>query len=118
MPPSLAIAQSAIRDIVNENEPLPVIIDKIILEVSREFDVPPEEIKGNKRVESIAFARQVSMYIMREITDMSLPDIGQEFNGKDHSTVHHSIKKIEQKLATNPVFKDRVQQIIKNIKEH
>lgn len=118
MPPSLAIAQSAIRDIVNENEPLPVIIDKIIVEVSREFDVPAEEIKGNKRVESIAFARQIAMYIMREITDMSLPEIGQEFNGKDHSTVHHSIKKIEQKLATNPVFKDRVQQIIKNVKEH
>ena len=116
--PSIAIAQSAIRDIVNENEPLPVVVDKIILEVSREFDIPAEEIKGTKRVESIAFARQIAMYIMREITDMSLPEIGQEFNGKDHSTVHHSIKKIEQKLTTNPVFKDRIQQIIKNVKEH
>ena len=49
---------------------------------------------------------------------MSLPEIGQEFNGKDHSTVHHSIKKIEQKLASNPMFKDRIQQVIKNVKEH
>ncbi len=118
MPPSIAIAQSAIRDIVNENEPLPVIIDKIIVEVSREFDVSVDDIRGNKRIESIAFARQVAMYIMREITDLSLPEIGQEFNGRDHSTVHHSIKKIEQKLTKNPVFKDRVQQIIKNVKEH
>ena len=118
MPPSIAIAQSAIRDIVNENEPLPVIVDKIIFEVSREFDVSIDDIKGNKRVETIAFARQTAMYIMREITDMSLPEIGQEFNGKDHSTVHHSIKKIEQKLASNPMFRDRVQQVIKTIKEH
>lgn len=117
MPPSIAIAQSAVRDIINENEPLPVVIDRVLLEVSKEFDVPADEIKGNKRVESIAFARQVAMYIMREITDMSLPEIGKEFNGKDHSTVHHSIKKIEQKFESNPVFKDRINQVIKNIRE-
>lgn len=116
-PPNIAIAQSAIRDITNENEPLPIIVDKVITEVSREFEVSPEDIKSKKRIESITFARQVSMYIMREITDMSLPEIGQQFNGRDHSTVHHAIKKIEDKINVNNILKSRINDIIKNIRE-
>jgi chromosomal replication initiator protein len=116
-PPNIAIAQSAIRDITNENEPLPIIVDKVITEVSREFEVSPEDIKSKKRIESITFARQVSMYIMREITDMSLPEIGQQFNGRDHSTVHHAIKKIEDKININNILKSRINDIIKNIRE-
>ncbi|MDF2685656.1 MAG: chromosomal replication initiator protein DnaA [Clostridia bacterium] len=116
-PPNIAIAQSAIRDITNENEPLPIIVDKVITEVSREFEVSPEDIKSKKRIESITFARQVSMFIMREITDMSLPEIGQQFNGRDHSTVHHAIKKIEDKITMNNILKSRINDIIKNIRE-
>jgi chromosomal replication initiator protein len=116
-PPNIAIAQSAIRDITNENEPLPIIVDKVITEVSREFEVSPEDIKSKKRIESITFARQVSMYIMREITDMSLPEIVQQFNGRDHSTVHHAIKKIEDKININNILKSRINDIIKNIRE-
>ena len=94
--PNMAIAQSAIRDITNENQPLPVVIDKILLEVSREYDVTIDEMTGKKRISKISDARQIAMYIMREITPMSLPEIGHQFGGRDHSTVHHAIVKVEQ----------------------
>ena len=97
---------------------LPVIMDKVITEVSREFEVSPEDIKSKKRVENVTFARQVAMYILREITDLSLTEIGQQFSGRDHSTAYHSIGKIESKIENNNILKARIDEIIKNIKSY
>lgn len=115
-PPNIAIAQSAIRDITTENEPDDVVVDKVIMEVSREWEVSPEEIKGRKRNSSIVTARQVAMYILRELTDMSLPEIGKPFGGKDHSTVHHSIRLIEERVQNESRLKARIDEVIKNVK--
>ena len=115
--PNMAIAQSAIRDITNENQPLPVVIDKILLEVSREYDVTIDEICSSRRVEKITNARQIAMYIMREITPMSLPEIGKQFGNRDHSTVHHAIERVEYKIRINSNLKLRIDDIIKNIRE-
>ena len=117
LPPSIAVANSAIKDITNENEPTPVVFDKVIKEVSREFNVSEEDILSKKRMEAITFARQIAMYVMREVTDLSLPEIGQTFNGRDHSTVHHAIHKIDSKVKTNPALKSRIDTIIKNVRE-
>jgi chromosomal replication initiator protein len=116
--PNIALAQSAIRDITNENEPLPVILDKILLAVSRDFNVTPEDIKSSKRQEAIVTARQVAMYIIRDMTAMSLPDIGMEFNGRDHSTVHHAVYKIEAKMNETASFATRINNIINEIKNN
>lgn len=115
--PNMAIAQSAIRDITNENQPLPVVIDKILLEVSREYDVTIDEICSSRRIEKITNARQIAMYIMREITPMSLPEIGKQFGNRDHSTVHHAIERVEYKIRMNSNLKLRIDDIIKNIRE-
>lgn len=115
--PNMAIAQSAIRDITNENQPLPVVIDKILLEVSREYDVTIDEICSQRRIEKITNARQIAMYIMREITPMSLPEIGKQFGNRDHSTVHHAIERVEYKIRMNSNLKLRIDDIIKNIRE-
>ncbi len=115
--PNMAIGQSAIRDITNENQPLPVVIDKILLEVSREYDVTIDEICSSRRVEKITNARQIAMYIMREITPMSLPEIGKQFGNRDHSTVHHAIERVEYKIRMNSNLKLRIDDIIKNIRE-
>ncbi len=115
--PNMAIAQSAIRDITNENQPLPVVIDKILLEVSREYDVTIDEICSSRRIEKITHARQIAMYIMREITPMSLPEIGKQFGNRDHSTVHHAIERVEYKISMNSNLKLRIDDIIKNIRE-
>jgi len=115
--PNMAIAQSAIRDITNENQPLPVVIDKILLEVSREYEVTIDDICSQKRMAKISDARQVAMYIMREITPMSLPEIGKQFGNRDHSTVHHAIERVESRIAVNPNLKLRIDDIIKDIRE-
>ncbi len=115
--PNMAIAQSAIRDITNENQPLPVVIDKILLEVSREYDVTIDEMCSSRRIEKITNARQIAMYIMREITPMSLPEIGKQFGNRDHSTVHHAIERVEYKIRMNSNLKLRIDDIIKNIRE-
>ena len=92
------------------------MVDKVIMEVSREWEVSPEEIKGRTRNASIVTARQVAMYILRELTDMSLPEIGKPFGGKDHSTVHHSIRLIEERVQNESRLKARIDEVIKNVK--
>lgn len=116
--PNMAIAQSAINDITNENQPLPLLIDKILLEVSREFEISIDEMCSKKRLEKYSNARQVAMYIMREITSMSLPEIGKQFSNRDHSTVHHAIERVEERIARNSNLKLRIEDLIKNIREN
>ena len=115
--PSIAVAQTTIKDILNENEPLPITIDRVITEVGRFYNIPAEDIKSKKRTQNVTQARQVAMYIIREITQMSLPEIGKEFLNRDHSTVHHSINKIEADMSINSGFKSNVYDLIKSIKE-
>lgn len=114
---NMSVAQAAIRDITNENQPLPVIIDNILLEVSRDFEVSIDDICSNKRTAQIKDARQVAMYIMRELTPMSQPEIGKHFSNRDHSTVHHATTRVEERMATNSAFKMRIEDLIKLIRE-
>lgn len=115
-PPSIAIAQNAIRDILNDNQPVPVTVDRIIGEVSRTFGVTGDEIRGKMRSGNISVARQTAMYIVREITQMSTSSIGDEFGGRDHSTVVYAIQKVEYDMQNNRRFKATVEDIIKNIR--
>lgn len=115
-PPSIAIAQNAIRDILNDNQPIPVTVDRIIGEVSRTFGVTGEAIRGKIRSGNISSARQVAMYIVRDITQMSTTSIGEEFGGRDHSTVVYAIQKVEEDMAGNQRFCATVNDIIKNIR--
>nr|WP_155706625.1 chromosomal replication initiator protein DnaA [Gloeocapsopsis dulcis] len=70
--------------------------DAVLMVVADEFDVSVEDLKGNSRRREISWARQISMYLMRQHTDLSLPRIGEEFGGKDHTTVLYSCDKIAQ----------------------
>ncbi|MDR3551773.1 MAG: chromosomal replication initiator protein DnaA [Clostridia bacterium] len=115
-PPSIAIAQNAIRDILNDNQPIPVTVDRIIGEVSRTFGIPSDDIRGKLRSGNISTARQVAMYVVREITQMSTSSIGDEFGGRDHSTVVYAIQKVDDDMSKNQQFQATVQDIIKNIR--
>ena len=116
VPPTVANAQAAIKDIMQEQRPLPVTVDKIVEEVSRTFGISVEDIRSKKRDEEIANARQVAMYCMREVTSMTMEQIGAEFGGRNHSTVTHSIKKVSEQLKKDQNLKDMVEDIIKNSK--
>ena len=114
--PTISTAQRAISDIVNNEQPAPVTVSKIIEEVGRTYGVSPEDIKSSKRNANVSFARQISMYVVREITQMPMVEIGKEFGGRDHSTVVYAIQQIEEKSARDPVTKATVSDIIKNVK--
>ena len=117
-PPSIGIAQVAIKDILSDNQPVPVTIERIISEVARTYSVTPEEIRSNKRSQNISSARQAAMYIVREITGLSTAAIGQEFGGRDHSTVVYAIKQIEREMKNDGSLRETLEDIIKNIRDN
>lgn len=116
-PLNITTAQAAISDIINNNQPTPVTVDKIIEEVGRTYGVSPEDITSQKRKKEISMARQISMYIVREITQMSMEDIGKTFGNRDHSTVVYAISKVEQNINNDPHQKATIEDIIKNIRD-
>ena len=114
-PISIMMAQSAIRDILNDNQPVPVTISKIIGEGSRTFNVSEQDIKSNKRAANISRARQVAMYVIKDITQMSMAAIGDEFGGRDHSTVVYAISQIEKSMKTDSHLREIIEDITKNV---
>lgn len=115
--PTVEVANEAVKDMMNLSRPISVTISKIIELVGSTFGVSPEHIKSDKRDKNIKNARQIAMYIMREITEMSLSEIGEQLGGKNHSTVKHSIEVVREKIDTDPAFSNTIEEVIKNIME-
>ncbi len=105
---NIDLAKEALRNlrIVQKNRGLE--ISKIQEVVANYFQTSVNELKGKKRVKSIVVPRQVAMYLTRELTDFSLPKIGQEFGGKDHTTVMHAYDKIQKAIQTDVELKGSV----------
>lgn len=116
--PTLDIAKEAIKELTTYNQPISVINSKITETVGNTYGISVENIMSDKRDKNIKDARQISMYIIREITGMSLEDIGKYFGGKTHSTVKHSIDKVRTMMDDDFQFKKTVEDIIKNVKEY
>lgn len=112
--PTISVVQSLIRDIMNDTTPEPIKIEEIISEVSKTFSVSEKDIISKRKTATIAFARQVAMYVARETTELSYKAIGDSF-GKDHTTVLHNVQKIENHLKANTFDKELVENIIKNL---
>ncbi|MEF9984650.1 MAG: chromosomal replication initiator protein DnaA [Oscillospiraceae bacterium] len=114
--PSIMVAQNAIKDILNDNQPVPVTVERIISETSRTFGVSALDIRSPKRSAPISTARQVAMYIVREITQMSMSAIGEEFGGRDHTTVVYAMQQVEKNRGVDTKYKETIDDIIKNIR--
>ncbi|WP_195543121.1 chromosomal replication initiator protein DnaA [Massiliimalia timonensis] len=115
--PSLSVAQTVIKEILNDNQPAPVTVEKIIEEVAKTYSVTPEDIRSNKRTAPLPIARQVSIYVVREITQMTQAAIGDEFGGRDHATIVYSIQKVQKIIEKDAHTKAIVDDIIKNIRD-
>jgi chromosomal replication initiator protein len=104
---SLDLAQEVLKDLTAEQQRLPTIpsIQKAVAEF---YGVRVEDLRSRGRNKSIVLPRQVAMYLCREIVRASLPDIGEGFGGKDHSTVIHACEKVKRKLAGEDVFRKQV----------
>lgn len=115
--PSIMVAQDAIRDIIGIQTPTPVTVERIIREVARTFTVNEDDIRSNKRSQPISQARQVAIFVVRDITQMSMTNIGSEFGGRDHSTIVYALQQVEKNMKNNRKYKEVIEDIIKNIKE-
>ena len=115
--PSINTAKDAISDIINNEQPTPFTVEKIIEEVARTFGVTADEIRSAKRSSAISNARQMSMYVVREITQLSTEAIGKEFGGRDHSTVVYALQKMEKNLQKDSKIRATAEDIIKNIRD-
>ncbi len=114
--PSIALAQTIIKDVVTSSQPLPVTIKKIVEEVSRTTGISVEDIYSKKQKATISKARKITFYIVREVTGMSYESIGEEFD-KHHSTVMYNVEQIEKELKIDSKLARSVNDIITNIKE-
>ena len=114
---NIAMAQNAIRDIMTDSRPVSSIVSSIISETSRTFGVPQGDIISNKRDAKTARARQVAIYIVREITDLTQKEISEYFGGRDRTTILYSVETISKDSANDSSLKKTIDKIIKNVQE-
>ncbi|MGM8365471.1 chromosomal replication initiator protein DnaA [Virgibacillus sp. W0181] len=106
-----ALAVDALKDIIPNNRPKKITVIDIQEAVGEKYAVKLEDFLAKKRTKSIAFPRQIAMYLARELTDLSLPKIGEEFGGRDHTTVIHAHTKISKTLDSDETLSIELEEI-------
>jgi len=114
-PVSLNMAKIILKDMVKEASKI-INVDMIQKAVANHFDISLYDLRTTKRNKNIVLPRQVAMYLTRQLTGLSLPEIGAAFGGKDHTTVLHSCKKINKEIGVNNNLKNSVDQLSTEIK--
>lgn len=109
-----AVVENTIESILVKNTK--VITSKLIMQVvCKFFNIKVQDMTSTKRSNSVAFPRQIAMYLCRELANMSFPNIGKDFGGRDHSTVLHAYSKITSEYNSNPETKDLIEEIKKSL---
>jgi chromosomal replication initiator protein len=111
------LAQDVLKDVFPQGDAAEVSIKRIQESVSDRFGLSLEELCGDKRSQNIVYPRQVAMYLSRELTDSSLPKIGKEFGGRDHTTVIHATSKIARLIKEDRSVYNLVQELTARIKQ-
>lgn len=113
-PINIEMAKDVLKNIITENNK-EITIDRIQKTVAEYYQIKTAEIKSQKRLKNIVLPRQVAMYISRNMTNLSYPEIGDKFGGKDHSTIIHAIKKIEEKMSSDMSLKMTVDKLMEKL---
>ncbi|MDQ2981324.1 MAG: chromosomal replication initiator protein DnaA [Actinomycetota bacterium] len=111
------LAQDVLKDVFPQGEVRQVTIERIQELVSERFSLSLEELCGDRRSQNIVYPRQVAMYLSRELTDSSLPKIGKQFGGRDHTTVIHATSKIARMIREDRSVYNLVQELTARIKQ-
>jgi chromosomal replication initiator protein len=111
---SMSLAQEVLRDILRQDERA-ITIDGIQRFVANYYQMKMVELKSRNNSKSVALPRQVAMYLCKHLTNASLPEIGKSFGGKHHSTVIHSIKKVEELRRTDAVFNSQINTLLQSL---
>jgi chromosomal replication initiator protein len=112
-PINMETAQDALKEILSSDRPRIITIQMVQKAVAQIFNLKMDDFKARRRTNDIAFPRQVAMYLSRELADVSLTKIGDEFGGRDHTTVMHACDRIKEELAVNRNVKERIDDVIK-----
>jgi chromosomal replication initiator protein len=113
---NLDMSKHVLKDMVKESTKI-ISIEMVQKEVANFFNIPVNDLKAKKRHKNIVLPRQIAMYLSRQLTNLSLPEIGAAFGGKDHTTVLHSCRKIDNDLDNNEILKKSVQNLINLLKQ-
>jgi chromosomal replication initiator protein len=116
-PMTVELAQDVLKDVFPQGEAPEVSIERIQTTVSERFGLSMDELCGDRRSQNIVYPRQVAMYLSRELTDASLPKIGREFGGRDHTTVIHATSKIARMIREDRSVYNLVQELTARIKQ-
>lgn len=115
--PNMATVQAAIKDILNEDRPETVTVERIIEETARTFNANPADLRSKKRDAQTSRMRMIAMYIISNLTGMSTKAIGQVFGGRDHSTVVHALREIKRQMEMDSSLRSTIDNITKNVQE-
>jgi chromosomal replication initiator protein DnaA len=113
----LALAEEVLRDFIPDGSAPELTVEQIMEVVSEYFGVSVDDLRGQSRSRVLVTARQVAMYLCRELTDMSLPRIGQAFGGRDHTTVMHAERKIRQLMSERRTLFNQIAELTNRIKQ-
>ena len=108
-------AEGLLRDLVASGEPRRIRIEDILKIVSRHYGVSRNDILSERRHRSVVWPRQIGMYLAKQMTARSLPEIGRRFGNRDHTTVLHAIRKIEGQITSNAQLKDEIEDLKKQL---
>ncbi|MDT5036062.1 MAG: chromosomal replication initiator protein [Micromonosporaceae bacterium] len=116
-PVELSLAEEVLRDFIPDGSGPEITADQIMASTSDYFGVSLDDLRGHSRSRVLVNARQVAMYLCRELTDLSLPRIGQAFGGRDHTTVMHADRKIRQQMAERRSLYNQIAELTNRIKQ-
>ncbi len=115
---NLDLAEFVLKDVFPEAKPRTITVQLIQEVVSEYFNIKVEDLKAKKRTRSISFPRQIAMFLTREMTDLSLPKIGEFYGGRDHTTVMHANERINNEIQLDPSLENTINDIINKIKNN
>lgn len=113
---TVALAEQALKDIVSPDKPRTITVGHIQKVIGDHYGLRLDELKAKKRTRNVAFPRQIAMYLTRELTDLSLPRIGEAFGGRDHTTVMHACDRVSQTLINDHQLKMTVDRLAEAIR--
>ena len=115
--PTLDMAKNQLKDILNSNSAQNISLDIIQKVIAENYQISISELKSKKRDKKYVFPRQVAIYIARELTEISYSELGNEFGGKDHSTIMHAYDKIAESIKLDSSLEAKISLLIREIKE-
>ena len=116
-PVTLEMAEREVRDLIRPQEPKRVKIEDIQRVVARQYNVSRADLLSSRRTANVVRPRQVAMYLAKTLTLRSLPEIGRRFGGRDHTTVLHAVRKIENLVSTDTALAEEIELLKRQLQE-